>query len=52
LDVQAGLEGGARVIAVATGTNSAAELRASGAHVVMTDLSNISDLVDAVLQMT
>lgn len=39
-DVDAALSGGARVLAVATGTYSAAQLRAAGADAVITDLAD------------
>jgi phosphoglycolate phosphatase-like HAD superfamily hydrolase len=45
LDVEAGLNGGARVIAVATGPRTVQELREAGAHAVLPDLSDL----DAVL---
>jgi phosphoglycolate phosphatase len=49
-DVQTGLKGGARVIAVATGSSSTAELRAAGADVVLADLVDTDALLRAVLE--
>ncbi len=49
-DVLTGLKGGARVIAVATGSSSAAELRAAGADVVLADLVDTAALLRAVLE--
>lgn len=49
-DVQTGLKGGARVIAVATGSSSTAELRAAGADVVLADLVDTGALLRAVLE--
>ena len=40
LDVEAALASGARVVGVATGSYSAAELAAAGAHVVLPDLTD------------
>jgi phosphoglycolate phosphatase len=48
-DVQAALEGGARVIAVASGRNTAEELRQAGAGIVLPDLQDSDGLVRAVL---
>ncbi|MBP2403246.1 HAD family hydrolase [Streptomyces syringium] len=48
LDVATAKAGGARSIAVATGTTSAAELAASGADVVLPDLTDTAALVAAV----
>jgi phosphoglycolate phosphatase len=48
LDVEAALAAGARVVAVATGTYSAADLTAAGAHAVLPDLTD-SALVLAAL---
>jgi phosphoglycolate phosphatase len=45
-DVEAGRTGGARVIGVASGKSSVAELRAAGADRVVTDLSDIPTLAD------
>lgn len=50
-DVAAGREGGARVVAVATGPSDAAALRAAGAHTVLTDLRDTAAVVDAVLPL-
>lgn len=46
-DVRAGLDGGARVIAVATGEDSVQTLGASGAHAVLPDLNDTSLFVAA-----
>jgi phosphoglycolate phosphatase-like HAD superfamily hydrolase len=48
LDVEAALATGARAVAVASGTFSAADLAAAGAHVVLPDLTDASLLVSAV----
>ncbi|MBD2899865.1 Phosphoglycolate phosphatase [Actinomadura sp. RB99] len=48
-DVRAGHEGGARVVAVATGATSAADLRLSGADTVLPDLSDTAQVVALVL---
>ncbi len=47
LDVAVAVAGGARSIAVATGTHTTDELRASGADVVFQDLSNLEAVLDA-----
>jgi phosphoglycolate phosphatase len=47
-DVQAGLAGGARVVAVATGTDSVQNLRSAGAHVVLPDLADTQAVMAAV----
>jgi phosphoglycolate phosphatase len=47
-DVQAGREGGAHVIAVATGPDSAEALLAAGADVVVPDLRDTQAVVNAV----
>jgi phosphoglycolate phosphatase-like HAD superfamily hydrolase len=47
-DVQAGLKGGARVVAVATGSDSGDDLRAEGADIVLADLSDTRAVVSAV----
>lgn len=44
-DVTAGRRGGARTIAVATGRNPAAELRAAGADAVLDDLADLEALL-------
>jgi phosphoglycolate phosphatase-like HAD superfamily hydrolase len=49
LDVAAGLEGGARPVAVATGTASRAELVEAGADVVLDDLSDPDAALAALL---
>lgn len=48
-DVRAGHLGGARVIAVATGSTGPAALRAAGAKVVLEDLADTGMVVDAIL---
>ena len=48
LDVEAALATGARAVAVATGTYSAAELTAAGAHVVLPDLTDTARVLTAV----
>ncbi len=47
LDVAVAIAGGARSIAVATGSHTTDELRASGADVVFQDLSNLEAVLDA-----
>jgi phosphoglycolate phosphatase-like HAD superfamily hydrolase len=47
LDVAVALAGGARSLAVATGSFSVETLRASGAHVVLQDLSDLASAVEA-----
>ncbi|MFF7456479.1 HAD family hydrolase [Kitasatospora sp. NPDC008115] len=47
-DVQAGRVGGARVVAVASGASSAAELRAAGADAVLADLRDTAAVLRAV----
>jgi phosphoglycolate phosphatase len=49
LDVAAGLQGGARVVAVATGPFDADELHTAGADVVLPDLRDTEAVLDAVL---
>ena len=48
-DVQAGHEGGARVVAVASGRNTADELSQAGAEVVLHDLQDSDRLIHAIL---
>jgi len=48
-DVEAGRCGGARVVAVASGIHSEAELREAGADVVLPSLANTADVVAAML---
>jgi phosphoglycolate phosphatase len=48
-DVEAALDGGARIIAVASGRNTADELRQAGARIVLPDLQDTDGLVRAVL---
>lgn len=53
-DIDAGLDGGARVIAVATGGETVAELEAAGAHVALPSLADLDALLeslDAVRQL-
>jgi phosphoglycolate phosphatase len=47
-DVRAGRDGGARVIAVATGSDSAGALRAEGADIVLPDLRDTRAVTEAV----
>ncbi|TMR98262.1 HAD family hydrolase [Nonomuraea basaltis] len=51
-DVQAAKIGGAAVIAVASGRSMAGELRQAGADLVLPDLSNASEVVTAVADLT
>ena len=51
-DVAAALEGGALIIAVATGVTSQEELRQAGAHVVLPDLTDTSGFVAIVRELT
>ncbi|HKC25179.1 MAG TPA: HAD hydrolase-like protein, partial [Thermoanaerobaculia bacterium] len=48
-DVACGLALGARVVAVATGQTSAADLAAAGAHVVLPDFSDLERAREAIL---
>jgi phosphoglycolate phosphatase len=48
-DVEAGRDGGARVIAVASGAFSVEELSAAGADVVLADLRDVDRVVEAVI---
>jgi phosphoglycolate phosphatase len=48
LDLAAALATGARAVGVSTGSFSAAELAAAGAHAVLPDLTDVSQLVAAV----
>ena len=48
-DVRAGHEGGARVVAVATGRSDAAALRAAGAELVLPDLTDTEAVIRSVL---
>jgi phosphoglycolate phosphatase len=50
-DVLAGREGGARVVAVATGSDSAEVLRAAGADVVLPDLRDTNAVAEAVTSL-
>lgn len=47
-DVRAGLDGGARVVAVATGADSEEDLRSAGAHMVLPDLADTRAVLEAV----
>jgi phosphoglycolate phosphatase-like HAD superfamily hydrolase len=47
-DVRAGLDGGAHVVAVATGSDSVESLRAAGADVVLPDLRDTNAVMEAV----
>ncbi|MFI0366349.1 HAD family hydrolase [Actinomadura sp. 1N219] len=49
-DVRAGHEGGAHVVAVATGATPASDLRLSGAEVVLPDLTDTRTVVQAILR--
>lgn len=49
LDIACAAAGGARSIAVATGSHGVDELRASGADVVFADLSDVGAVLDALL---
>jgi phosphoglycolate phosphatase len=51
-DVAAALEGGALIIAVATGVTSEEELRQAGAHVVLPDLADAPGFVAIVCDLT
>jgi phosphoglycolate phosphatase-like HAD superfamily hydrolase len=49
LDVTAALAAGARAVGVATGSHSAADLRAAGAHAVLPDLTDTDAVLKALL---
>ncbi|ANP56931.1 phosphoglycolate phosphatase [Streptomyces griseochromogenes] len=51
-DVRTGLEGGAPVIAVASGKTSADELQSAGADVVLESLDDVPQLLDAITAVT
>ena len=51
-DVRTGLEGGARVIAVASGTTSAGRLAEAGADVVLPDLTDAARLLQEIRELT
>lgn len=51
-DVEAGHQGGARVVAVATGSSTVADLKAAGAEVVLPDLGDTGAVVAAVLDVS
>jgi phosphoglycolate phosphatase-like HAD superfamily hydrolase len=48
-DVEAGHEGGARVVAVATGSSDQQTLRAAGAEIVLADLRQTAEVIQAIL---
>ncbi|GAA2016265.1 hypothetical protein GCM10009799_50560 [Nocardiopsis rhodophaea] len=48
-DIRAAQEGGARIVAVATGDTDAATLRSLGADTVLDDLSDTEAVLDALL---
>lgn len=48
-DVIAGKDGGARVIAIASGRSSATDLKAAGAEVVLPDLTDSAALIQAIM---
>jgi len=50
-DVQAGRDGGARVVAVATGSDNVESLRAAGADVVLLDLRDTKAVTEAVISL-
>jgi len=50
-DVLAGRDGGARVVAVATGSDSVESLRAAGADVVLPDLRHTRAITDTVTSL-
>ena len=50
-DIQAGLKGGARVVAVATGSDSAGVLKAEGADAVLPDLRDTRAVLAAVTEL-
>lgn len=47
-DIEAGRDGGATVLTVATGTTTAAQLRQAGATAVLPDLQDTAAVIDAV----
>jgi hypothetical protein len=49
LDIAAALSAGARAVGVATGSFSAADLVAAGAHAVLPDLTDTSLVLDTLL---
>jgi phosphoglycolate phosphatase-like HAD superfamily hydrolase len=51
LDVRCATAGGARAIAVATGSHSVEELRAAGAEVVFEDLSNTDEVMATIVRI-
>lgn len=51
-DIEAAETGGARCIAVATGRETAAELRDAGADLVLADLSDTKQVISAIDQLT
>ncbi len=51
-DVSAAHEGGATVVGVASGRESVADLRSAGAEVVLPDLTNTAEAIEAITQTT
>lgn len=51
-DVQTARIGGAKMIAVASGRSTAADLREAGADIVLPDLSNAAEVVAAIATLT
>ncbi|MFC8449157.1 HAD hydrolase-like protein [Kitasatospora sp. NPDC057223] len=51
-DVRTGAEGGARVIAIASGTTSVPQLAVAGADRVLDDLQDLGALLEAVMELT
>jgi phosphoglycolate phosphatase len=51
-DVEAALEGGAMIVAVATGVTSDEQLRDAGAHVVLPNLTDAAGFVEVIRELT
>lgn len=51
-DVRTGLEGGSRVIGVASGKTTTASLTRAGANLVLESLEDVSRLIDAIATLT
>lgn len=51
-DVWAARDGGAKVVAVATGVNSQEELQRAGADIVLADLADIEALIQSIAELT
>ncbi|MFI5729867.1 HAD family hydrolase [Kribbella sp. NPDC051587] len=51
LDVKAAIDGGAQIIAVASGVHGIQELRESGARVALDNLRNLADVVSALTEV-